>query len=71
MFNEGKNKLKNFKSIKWLNAKAEEIPVEDNTYDYYSISYGIRNVADINKTLKEALRVLKPGADLCARIFKN
>ena len=61
MFNEGKNKLKNFKSIKWLNAKAEEIPVEDNTYDYYSISYGIRNVADINKTLKEALRVLKPG----------
>ena len=61
MFNEGKNKLKNFKSITWLNAKAEEIPVGDNTYDYYSISYGIRNVADINKTLKEALRVLKPG----------
>ena len=30
-------------------------------YDFYSISYGIRNVSDINKTLKEAYRVLKPG----------
>ena len=30
-------------------------------FDYYSISYGIRNVSDINKTLKEAYRVLKPG----------
>ena len=28
---------------------------------FYSISYGIRNVTDINKTLKEAYRVLKPG----------
>ena len=37
------------------------MPVKDNAYDYYSISYGIRNVTDINKTLKEAYRVLKPG----------
>ena len=37
------------------------MPVKDNSFDYYSISYGIRNVTDINKTLKEAYRVLKPG----------
>ena len=37
------------------------MPVEDNIYDFYSISYGIRNVSDINKTLAEAYRVLKPG----------
>ena len=30
-------------------------------YDFYSISYGIRNVSNINKTLEEAYRVLKPG----------
>ena len=32
-----------------------------NTFDYYSISFGIRNVTDIIYYLKEALRVLKPG----------
>ena len=61
MFLEGKNNLKNFKNIKWIKSNAESLPVQDNTYDFYSISYGIRNVTDINKTLKEAYRVLKPG----------
>ena len=61
MFEKGKNNLINFKNIKWIRAKAETLPVKDNMYDFYSISYGIRNVSDINKTLKEAFRVLKPG----------
>jgi len=61
MFTKGKSNLLNFKNIKWIKSKAEILPVEDNTYDFYSISYGIRNVSDINKTLKEAHRVLKPG----------
>jgi demethylmenaquinone methyltransferase / 2-methoxy-6-polyprenyl-1,4-benzoquinol methylase len=61
MFEQGKKNLKNFKNIKWIKTQAEKLPVKDNTYDYYSISYGIRNVTDINKTLKEAYRVLKPG----------
>ena len=38
MFNKGKNKLINFKNIKWIKSKAEILPVEDNIYDYYSIS---------------------------------
>ncbi len=61
MFKQGKRNLTNFKNIKWINSKAEIIPVKDNMFDFYSISYGIRNVSDINKTLKEAYRVLKPG----------
>ncbi len=61
MLEQGKIKLEKFRSIEWINAKAESIPSEDNTYDYYSISYGIRNVTDINQTIKEAFRVLKPG----------
>ena len=61
MFQEGKNNLKHFENIKWVKARAEALPVKDNFYDFYSISYGIRNVADINKSLKEAYRVLKPG----------
>ncbi|MDC0618909.1 bifunctional demethylmenaquinone methyltransferase/2-methoxy-6-polyprenyl-1,4-benzoquinol methylase UbiE [Pelagibacteraceae bacterium] len=61
MFNLGKNNLRELKNINWIKARAEELPVKDNVYDYYSISYGIRNVTDINKTLKESYRVLKPG----------
>ena len=61
MIKVGKSILKNYKNIKWYQAKAEELPVRANTYDFYTISYGIRNVTDINLTLKEACRVLKPG----------
>ena len=61
MQQQGKIKLKNLPNIKWLNSKAESIPVDDGSFDYYSISYGIRNVSDINAALKEAFRVLKIG----------
>jgi len=61
MLSQGKKKLKKYENIKWINAPAEKIPTKDNTFDYYSISYGIRNVSDINTVLKEAFRVLKPG----------
>ena len=61
MFRKGKDNLINFKNIKWIKSRAEALPVKSNMFDFYSISYGIRNVSDINKTLKEAYRVLKPG----------
>ena len=61
MFNRGRKNLAKYENIKWIKSSAERLPVDENTYDFYSISYGIRNVSDINKTLIEAYRVLKPG----------
>ena len=61
MFLMGKSNLRNIKNIKWQKAKAEKLPYKNSSYDYYTISYGIRNVSNINSTLKEAFRVLKPG----------
>jgi demethylmenaquinone methyltransferase / 2-methoxy-6-polyprenyl-1,4-benzoquinol methylase len=61
MFEEGKKNLKDFPNIKWIKTHAEKLPLKDNFFDFYTISYGIRNVTDINKTLSEAYRVLKPG----------
>jgi len=61
MYFAGKSNLKNFKNIKWHKAKAEKLPFKNDTYNFYTISYGIRNVSDINLSLKEAFRVLKPG----------
>ncbi len=61
MLEEGRVKLKNFNNVRWINASAEILPFDSDMFDYYSISYGIRNVNDINKTLREAFRVLKTG----------
>ena len=61
MLKQGQNKLSKYRNVRWINSHAEKIPVYDDTFDYYSISYGIRNVSNINFALKEAFRVLKPG----------
>jgi len=61
MINECKENLKNFKNINWKVCGAEKINVPDNSFDFYTISFGLRNVKDINKSIKEAHRVLKKG----------
>ena len=61
MYFKGKENLKIFKNIKWCKSTAEKLPFNDDTFDFYSISFGIRNVSNINLTLQEAYRVLKPG----------
>ena len=61
MLNEAKKKIGHHKNINFLCASAELVPLKDSSFDYYIISFGIRNVTDIKKTLKEAYRLLKPG----------
>jgi demethylmenaquinone methyltransferase / 2-methoxy-6-polyprenyl-1,4-benzoquinol methylase len=61
MLQVGKSNLSNFENIKWFNAKAEKLPFKNDLFNFYTISYGIRNVSNINMCLKEAFRVLKPG----------
>ena len=71
MYQTGKKKLENFKNIKWYLNAAEKLPFKDNTFDIYAISYGIRNVSDIKRSLSEAYRVLKPGGNfLCLEFSK-
>ncbi|MFL2887856.1 MAG: bifunctional demethylmenaquinone methyltransferase/2-methoxy-6-polyprenyl-1,4-benzoquinol methylase UbiE [Pelagibacterales bacterium MED-G40] len=57
----GQKKLEIYDNIKWHKANAERLPFKDDTFDFYTISFGIRNVNNINLTLKEAFRVLKTG----------
>jgi len=47
--------------IEFIEGNAEDLPFETNSFDAYTIAFGIRNVPDINKALGEAFRVLKPG----------
>lgn len=48
---------------------AHNLTFEDNSFDYYTISFGIRNCTDIEKVLEEAYRVLKPGGRLMCLEF--
>ena len=61
MISQGKNKLSKYKNIKWITASAEKLPLNDNTFDYYTISFGLRNTKKLDQVLSEAYRVLKPG----------
>ena len=71
MFKTGVEKLKSFSNIKWHQSSAEKLPFKDNSFDFYTISFGIRNVANINSCLREAHRVLKPGGRfLCLEFSK-
>ncbi len=61
MLEKGKERLKKYKNISWKKGSAEKVPAPSNYFDYYTISFGLRNAKNINKSLKEAFRVLKPG----------
>jgi len=47
--------------IAWAVGDAQALPLPDRCADAYVIAFGIRNVTDISKALREARRVLKPG----------
>ena len=71
MIKKGKKSLKKNKNILWKKGIAEKIPALNNHFDYYCISFGLRNTKNINKSLKEAYRVLKPGGRfLCLEFSK-
>ena len=71
MIKKGKEKLKEFKNLKWVISSAENLPINNNKFDFYTISFGLRNTKNLDKTLKEAYRVLKPGGRfLCLEFSK-
>ena len=71
MIKKGKEKLINFKNLQWVVAPAEKLPINDNIFDFYSISFGLRNTKNLDDALSEAYRVLKPGGRfLCLEFSK-
>ncbi|MGG0535296.1 demethylmenaquinone methyltransferase [Priestia aryabhattai] len=63
MLKIGEEKVKNspFSNITLLHGNAMELPFEDNSFDYVTIGFGLRNVPDYLQVLKEMQRVVKPG----------
>ncbi len=62
---------KRYPHLSWLLANAEELPLEDNSVDVYTIAFGLRNVTQKDKALEEAFRVLKPGGKFACLEFSQ
>ena len=54
-------KTRNIEGLSWQVENAECLTFADNSFDAYTIAFGIRNVTDIPSALREAHRVLKRG----------
>ncbi|MCU9613709.1 demethylmenaquinone methyltransferase [Caldibacillus lycopersici] len=63
MLKIGKEKLKSqqIENAKLIHGNAMSLPFEDNTFDYVTIGFGLRNVPDYMQVLREMQRVVKPG----------
>ncbi|MBA4492313.1 bifunctional demethylmenaquinone methyltransferase/2-methoxy-6-polyprenyl-1,4-benzoquinol methylase UbiE [Paracoccus sp. S1E-3] len=55
----------------WVTGDAMALPFRDNSFDRYTISFGIRNVTRIPDALAEAFRVLRPGGRLMVLEFSQ
>ena len=64
MLDVGKRKIANVNlsdKIDMVVGDSENMPFDDNTFDAITVSFGVRNFANLDKGLTEIKRVLKPG----------
>ncbi|MCV6595576.1 MAG: bifunctional demethylmenaquinone methyltransferase/2-methoxy-6-polyprenyl-1,4-benzoquinol methylase UbiE [Mangrovicoccus sp.] len=57
--------------LDWVQGDAMALPFEANSFDVYTISFGIRNVTRVQDALNEAFRVLRPGGRLMVLEFSQ
>ena len=60
MIKKGKEKLNIFKNLNWVIAPAEKLPLLENSFDFYTISFGLRNTKNLSKALSKFLVFLRP-----------
>jgi demethylmenaquinone methyltransferase / 2-methoxy-6-polyprenyl-1,4-benzoquinol methylase len=51
-------------AITWVNGDAQHLPFPDERFDVVTISFGLRNVPDPERALREFGRVTRPGGRL-------
>lgn len=74
MLNVGRDKLRDkglVQNIEYVQANAEALPFEENTFDVVTIAFGLRNVTNKDKALRSIYSVLKPGGRLLVLEFSK
>ncbi|KAF8016264.1 hypothetical protein BT93_H1693 [Corymbia citriodora subsp. variegata] len=60
-----------YKNIEWVEGNALELPFPGSYFDAITIGYGLRNVVDKPKAMREMYRVVKPGCRICVLDFNK
>ena len=74
MLNVGRDRLTDqgyVGNVEYVQANAECLPFEDNSFDVITIAFGLRNVTDKDAALRSMTRVLKPGGRLLVLEFSK
>ena len=71
MIQVSKQKYGNIHNLMWSIASAENIPALDNSFERATMSFGLRNITDRNKSLQEIYRILKPGGRFICLEFSH
>ena len=72
MLDISKKRFDKVKNVEWFCNKADKLPFKNNEFNYYTISFGIRNMSNIDNTLEEGFSYLKAGRKIfMLRIFKS
>ncbi|CAL9114533.1 unnamed protein product [Musa acuminata var. zebrina] len=60
-----------YKNIEWIEGDALDLPFSDGYFDAITIGYGLRNLIDRQKAMREIFRVLKPGSKVSILDFNK
>lgn len=71
MVAEGKKRYGTHPRLRFQQADAMDLPFPDDSFDVTTISYGLRNVHDPKKALKEMARVTRPGGRIVVVEFSH
>ncbi|WP_405178398.1 demethylmenaquinone methyltransferase [Nocardia sp. NBC_01377] len=70
-FSKGMLAAGQFRDVPMVAADATALPFADDSFDAVTISYGLRNISDSPRALREMLRVTKPGGRLVVCEFST
>ncbi len=57
--------------LTWITGEGENLPIAANSVELLTLSFGLRNMTDVDATLKEILRCLKPGGQFVCLEFSR
>ena len=66
-----KIKKKGSCTIEFITGDAEQLPFDDESFDAYTIAFGLRNVTNLDQAIAEARRVLKQGGRFMCLEFSH